>query len=356
MRRTLRISLRTIFLLFFCAAVGLATHTNPRSALEPAIATAIAIGLVQQVRHLIVWRSSASEVFDEIVFARWFAIGWRLVLVALIVTCLVVGVLVSRAMLRLPEREQLWFHLEYLALLPVCIIIVLCNSIARWQSASPIPAKRRSRVAMLWAIGLVIGTVTLVDATATQFFVHRGLSNIEAASPPAFRRPDVYPDLAAEQYRPVWLASAAVTCLLVATAVLLWSSSRCAARWMIAARCVLFVALLVPPVVFASWYYSTEFHRLSPEIAGAGQAAIWTDWLIGAILVLTMATIGAYLLSRSNNTVEITADLSDNLERTAFHESFYCLAIIGLNAVCSVVAYIRYHLSIKSNLGLTVWN
>jgi hypothetical protein len=138
MRRTLRISLRTIFLLFFCAAVGLATHTNPRSALEPAVATAIAIGLFQQVRQLITWRPSAGEDSDEIRFARWYAVGWRLVLLGLIAACLVVGMLLSRAMLRLPEHEPLWFHQEYLALLPVCIIIVLCNSITRWQSAAPL--------------------------------------------------------------------------------------------------------------------------------------------------------------------------------------------------------------------------
>ena len=39
-----RIRLRTLFVLFFCIAVGLATYPNPISALGPAVATAIVIG------------------------------------------------------------------------------------------------------------------------------------------------------------------------------------------------------------------------------------------------------------------------------------------------------------------------
>jgi len=51
-----RIRLRTIFLLFFCAAVGLATYPDVFGALLPTAATAIVIGLLQQTRSLLAWR------------------------------------------------------------------------------------------------------------------------------------------------------------------------------------------------------------------------------------------------------------------------------------------------------------
>jgi hypothetical protein len=127
---------------------------------------------------------------------------------------------------------------------------------------------------------------------------------------------------------------------------------------MLVAKYVLFALLLVPPLLLARWYYTAEFHRLSPEIAGAGLAAIWVDWLIGTVFALTLVTIGAYQLSRaSGHTVEITAELSHDLERTAFHESSVCLLIIGINAVLTVGLYIASLASAHSLFGRSppVW-
>jgi hypothetical protein len=218
-----RLSLRTLFLLFFCAAVGLTIHPSPAAALEPAIATAIVIGLIQQVRQLFSWYPSADERSSAIAFAQRFAITWRLFIIAVIATCVVIDMLVSKGIVPFPpDHDDQWFYLQYAAILPLCIVVTVCNSLARWRSSLPIRAGRRWRPAGLWAFGIFVGIVLLIDGTGVQFLVHKGVAGIEAAQ--KYRRPGIYPNLADEQYRSIWLASAAVVSLITAGAMLVWSS------------------------------------------------------------------------------------------------------------------------------------
>jgi len=337
-----------MFLLFFCAAVGLAVYPTPTGALEPAIATAMVIGLIQQIRQLIGWQPSANELSNAIVFARRFAITWRVLVATVISTWMIIGMLVSQGMLQYPTREDLWFYVQYQAVLPLCLVVVMCSSLARWQSASPLRTKRGWRAAGLWVFGILVGVILLIDGTIVQFLVHKAVAGIEAAQ--VYRRPGVYPNLGIEQYRPVWLASAAAVSMLAAGAVLVWSSNSRNDWRKLATTYFLFPSLLVPPALFCYWYYTTEFYRLSPEIAGAGLAANWTDWLIAAILAAALVAVCAYQLSSTRQlTAEITADLSQNIERTAFHESFFCLCIIGIHAIYTVVLHIASGVSAQLN-------
>jgi hypothetical protein len=348
MNRAPRLSLRTLFLLFFCAAVGLAIDPTPTGALEPAITTAIVIGLIQQVRQLSGWRPSANERSNAIESARQYAITWRVFIAAVISMWMIFGMLVRQGMFQLPDHDELWFYLPYQAVLPLCLVVVMCSSLARWQSASPFRTKRGWRAAGLWAFGVLIGIILLIDGTIAQYLVHKAVAGIEAAQ--VYRRPGVYPNLGVEQYRPIWLASAAVVSFLTAAAVLVWSSNRRNDWRMLAMTYFLFPSLLIPPSLFSYWYYTAEFHRLSPEMAGAGLAANWIDWLMGAILAVGLVATCAYQLSSTRQQkAEIAADLSQNVERTAFHESFFCLALIGIHAIYTVGLHIASGVSAYLN-------
>jgi hypothetical protein len=334
-----RISLRTLFLLFFCAAVGLAVYPTPMGALEPAIAMAMVIGLIQQVRQLYGWHLSENEHSNAIMFARRFAITWRVLVAAVISIWLIIGMLGSQGMLQFPDREDVGPYLQDQAVLPLCVIVVMCSSVARWQSASPLRTKRGWRSTGLWAFGILVGGVVIIDATMILFLVHKAVAGIEAAQ--IYRRPGVYPNLGDEHYRLIWLAFAAVVSMLTAGAVLVWSSRRQNDWRKLATAYFLFPSLLVPPALFCYWYYSTEFYRLSPDFTGVGLAANWMDWLIGAILGAALVATFAYQLSKAGQVkTEVTADLSQDIERTAFHESFFCLSIIGIHAIYTIVIYI----------------
>lgn len=347
-----RLSLRTIFLLFFCAAVGLATYAHPLGALEPAAGAMVAIGLIQQVRQLLAWHPSAAESTGEIVFARRYAIVWRVVLAALIISWLIVGFLRQSGLLRLPDHDSVWFHLEYQSILPICLVVVVCNGIARWRSSANIPARIRGQSAMLWIVGILVGIITLLDATLIEYLTHKAIAGIEAAHPLWLQRPDVYPDLGDERYRPLWIAFAAALSWLSAGGVIVWSANKQLSMATSDARYLLAASLLIPPAFFSYWFYTSEFYRLSPEMAGAGLAAIWIDWWIGALIVLVLATVGAHRFSQSRERwVGVTSDLAHDLECTAIHESSAGVALISITAIYSVSSYVASNASAWSIFG-----
>ena len=84
-----RIRLRTIFVLFFCVAVGLAINPNPIAALQPTIVTGMIVGLIQQIRQLLRARKSVLDDF-RFSFALRLAVLWRATLAAIMTACIVV--------------------------------------------------------------------------------------------------------------------------------------------------------------------------------------------------------------------------------------------------------------------------
>src|SRR3954465_11744441 len=71
--------LGTIFLLFFCYAIGLATTRDALVAIEPTIAVAMLIGLGQEVKQFWRWTPPPPAPRATFNFARNFAILWRCV-------------------------------------------------------------------------------------------------------------------------------------------------------------------------------------------------------------------------------------------------------------------------------------
>src|SRR5689334_11346748 len=76
--------LGTIFLLFFCYAIGLSTTRDAVGAVEPTVAVAILIGLSQEIRQLWRWTPPPLAARGSFQFARNFAILWRCVVLFVI--------------------------------------------------------------------------------------------------------------------------------------------------------------------------------------------------------------------------------------------------------------------------------
>src|SRR5215207_301445 len=91
-----QIRLRTIFLLFTCAAVGLTTSSKPLGAIRATIEVAIAIGLLQQAWQLCYWRTLERSTTSELSFARQFAIFWRIAVAITLGGCIVWRILLAR--------------------------------------------------------------------------------------------------------------------------------------------------------------------------------------------------------------------------------------------------------------------
>src|SRR5262245_11650244 len=186
-----QLRLRTIFLLIFCAAVGLTAAGAPVSAILPAIQTAMVIGLTQQARQLVRWTPSESNTDCDLLLARRFAIGWRIALAVLMAALLITEMLVAGRYVVLPERENILTlepHTDGLP--PLCMLVVLCNSLARWRSSVIDKPRVPNRAFFLWALAVLLTFFMLIEGRCVEFLVHKACANIEASSRPLFRRPN----------------------------------------------------------------------------------------------------------------------------------------------------------------------
>ena len=333
MKHVPRYRLRTLFILFFCASVGLATDRNPIHALQPAVATAMIIGLLQQIRELNRRRRSAIDDTADCKFALDFAVTWAVLIATAMTLMVIVNLLSANGMMSVAKRKEFLLYEPLTAFLDLCLIVVLSSSIRRWQSVPagvPIP---RSRLLIFGIPAILLATIVIVDGNLIEYLVHKATAGIEASVTPRFRRPGVYPDHASEAYRSFWLAFAAATTVTVGAACLLAISKLRTSRAKSRLFAVVFILCLLVQLLYCGWFYSVEYRRVSPDFAGVGMAAKLDDWLAAAVLVLMIVTAGAYRLSLSpNEKATISENLADDLDHRAFHETVPCLLVMGIAA------------------------
>jgi hypothetical protein len=333
-----RFRLRTLFVIFFCAAVGLATDRNSIHALQPAIATAMILGLLQQIRELTQWRLLSGDGWTDHAFARRFAIGWRASIAAVMVTYCMTDLLGANAMLSFPKRDDLLLVEAFSTLNELCMIVVISSSIARWQSAIPESKPSCSKPFVFVLLAIVMTLFVVADGSCVEYLVHKAMAGIEAAITPRFQRPDVYPNHAAEGFHSFWLALAAASSVVVGTALLLMASKQGSSRAMKRFFIATCVACLLAQLLYCRWFYTIEFHRISPDFAGVGLAANWADRLGATAIALILVTTGAYRLSLSRDEAEtISANLAEDLDRTALYETVPCLVIMAIAAGTALV-------------------
>jgi hypothetical protein len=323
------VRLRQIFLLFVCASVGLATNPNLLSALEPAIATAVVIGLVQEVVELARSKTRLS-LNSDIRFARFFAIAWRTAVTITLVALLTFNLLTARQFVSYPDRNNILTFETAAYALSLCIVVTILASVERWRLVSRVSAARRRYLDLMLALlAIVITLLMVMEGTTLDYLVHLGCSNIENAQNPRWHRPGVYISLEEENFRPLWLAFLAVLCLGFAAVNVSRLRSTSTARGTNRFKLGVVVCLLLFPVVFCYWYYEQALERLSPEIAGAGLAMITFD-LVAAIWVGSIiVTAGAYKLARTETVELLHTGSNDDLgEYTPLYESLPCLAML----------------------------
>jgi hypothetical protein len=332
-----QIRLRTIFLLFFCATVGLTTSTKPNGALRTTVEITIVIGLWQQARQLLSWRTNECDSFAELSFARRFAIFWRIALAMILAACVLWRLLLAKQFVTSPERGELFSDPLDLGLPQLCVLIALCSSWTRWRSSRPVVSLRAVRLPLLWIFGIAIALIMLSDGNLVPFLVHRAMQGIERAQNPRFQRSDLYVQLSDEGYYAIWFGFAAVAWLFVAALVAIHLRDERAWPTVRRYRWPIFFVLLVPATAFCIWYHRYEFYRVSPDMGSVGFAMTRFDLLIGALLATVAVTAGAYKMAvRAAPMAIVYTDLSTELDRRAFHESFIVLLLLLAAAVSNI--------------------
>lgn len=342
MRSAPRIQLRTIFVLVSCAAVGLAADPNPKSALGPIIQAVMIIGLLQQIRTLVAWRSTQLPLASEIKFAWSFAIFWRIAVATTFAGFILYSMLLSRGFLSTLDRHELLL-IEPLrdGVIYVLMLVVLCSSLARWRSAARESNRTALYSTLLWLGSLSIIGLVLLDATITQFLVHRALTGIEASQQPRFHRQGVYIPIAADAYLPLWFGLAAAISLLVGLLIMIWVHKSKLNMSRYAGGMLAFTTLMTVPTAYCWWWYAREFPRLSPDMAGVGLALTRFDFVCGIVVALTLIAGIAYRIAIMPTTsVIVCPNMADDIDRTSLHESvpaLFLFALIGISFIVSVI-------------------
>jgi hypothetical protein len=332
-----QIRLRTIFLLFFCAAVGLTTSKSPNGALRATAEITIVISLFQQAWQLLRWRTTECDNSHELSFARRFAIFWRFAIAVILGACVLSRLLLAKHFVLPPERGELFFYPLDQGLPQLCILIALCSSCARWRSSRPVVSLHVIRLPLLWILGIAIAAIMLTDGNIMQFLIHRALHGVERAQKPRFHRTDLYVQLSDEGYYAIWFGVVAVACLFVAALVAIHLRDKRAWPAVRRFRWPIFIVLLVPAAVFCVWYHRYEFYRVSPDMGSVGFAIGRYDSLIGALLAAVAVTAAAYKMAvRTAPMATVYPDLSVELDRRGFHESSVILCLLVAGAVTNI--------------------
>jgi hypothetical protein len=313
MKHLPQIRLRTMFLFFACAAIGLTCATglpekdsagfawlhiiaprkNPYYFFLYTSVTVIVAGLAAQTRDLARLKSGSLARSNDLRFAWSFAISWRAAIALALCACAVGRILLAREIIRLPDEflAQETVFPDTLAL--IGIIVVLSNSIER-RRFKPAAKESLCMTALAFVAGVLILALILRDTGLITYLVHIATQGIERAQQGRFQRVGTFPDQESEGFRLFWLSeAAAIVVVIAAAALLLAMAARDKRRYQIACFAVYWCAITAA-AAFCIWYYLTEFHRISPDFAEAGLGSNWIDRLSGAFIAAIVITVAAY--------------------------------------------------------------
>lgn len=353
-----QIQLRTVFLLFICAAIGLTCAMAPprgdpslvglipqlnwHYAVLCASAAAMVIGLVQQTMQLAAKKRSLISVADDVAFSFLLAIAWRIAIIGIIVFCTLLELLISRQIVAMPESEGLFLTIEVLpsAVWVTALIIVLSDSIGRWRGSVRPASRSRLRRVLQWSTSITIVLLILPETALIIWLVHITTAGIEIAAPLALQREGAFPDHAAESFRLFWLSLGSMLCIAAAGGVLpaIFRKRSNLGRNLAG---IAYVVLVGASGIFCLWFYLLERHRISPDLASVGVASVWTDWIGGGMLILMLVTVATFRVASTDSTDDVLQLDTGINTNVALHESFPCLLLLCTAAVLFFVELIR---------------
>ncbi len=328
-----RFQLRSLFVLVFSIAVGLAVVTAklppvvelsdepgdgwgsvadttswPDEIAKPwlsgawaAVATWCVLGLLHQSRDI--WRAlrrSESANRDE-TFAWQFALFWRLAVICLLVGYLFIDWLLLGEIISLPERDGSWgFRTAEQArdtLFYFAVLIAIGSrhaSIAR--KSTVLSAARRATEFAAWTFSLALCLIALWGSTIVDYLVYLAITGIEHAQ--RFPLEGVDPSVDHRRYE-FFLTTVVAAALVPVNFLLIHQLASRGKRWTrrsAVASTVLFAGLAVT-LSYSVWLWTKGLFRLSPWLDEATFLGPWHHWLTACALVLVVVTTLAYRLA-----------------------------------------------------------
>lgn len=246
-------------------------------------------------------------------FATRLSAATRVVLAGLIGVTLAVRVLINRQLITSPDNPdvlqvwtQLWPDFLQVAAMLAAVRILLADLP---QGIKPATSHRSWQHFALGA-AVVLGVATIaayviIDRLSVSALVHMAVDGIEKSQAIWKHRPGTYPNHLSEGYRSFWCSVAATIAVLIATCLLLLDLRAGASRRQAIVRTT-YLMVVLGIATYVCWFNTSEFPRLSPDLASVGSARLWTDTVAGVLLWLGLgAWIGTVLAHMRGHDVHL---------------------------------------------------
>ena len=207
--------------------------------------------------------------------------------------------LLNRQIIPAVEREempQLYGELWPALLLLVVVFVALRLTTGAQHPRVPTFVTRRVFPVVIAMGVLGCGFYVVVDRLLVTNLVHIAIDNVEKSHPISLQRPDAFPNHRAEGFQTFWRAGY-ITCLVFCALGILLLTTVLKSRWVLIAAWTVFLACLIRGADYCWWFVTQEFPRLNPDMAVQGSAAIRSDVIAGALLVLGLGMVCGYQLA-----------------------------------------------------------
>ncbi len=302
----------------------MATGAWVYGALQVAVATAMVVGLCQEIYALLhsrgLWQTRSGKI----------SAAWRATTAIALTAGVVekVFALQINRWLRDSNVESFVWSDPVDVLFVVTSVLVLCVSISRLSAADRTVRPGRRRVRLVLIVGLFLALTSLHLRGEIHSYVHNSVEGIERGHPLRFQRVGAYPDHAAEGYQFFWLACGATAAVLISVFLLL-AISRSRTKSHLVALSAALIVCQGCVVAFDLWYYFRALPHVSPDLADAGMQATPADWLLAAVIAVAAVTVAAYVLTTMTSDAEEPAVAC----RRPLHHSNLIVSMAVLGAI-----------------------
>lgn len=265
--------------------------------------------LLIQARSL--WRRRASSDSNERL-SIWLAATVRFLLAIIIGMSLLVRLLINRQVIAQAKNAdllQVWTILWPDFLLVVASLVAIrLMLVSRPKERNAIVKKSPWRYFTIQALVVlgasIIAMYIIIDRLTVSVLVHIAMDGVEKSQALWKQRHGTYPNHLIENYWSFRCSVSALVAVIAAGGVLFNDAHMSATKQRIGKR-ALFLVLLLCISGFLGWFASSEFPRMSPDLASVGSARSWSDTVVGLMLWLGIGIwMGIFLTKRrTQNTV-----------------------------------------------------
>jgi hypothetical protein len=211
---------------------------------------------------------------------------------------LLIKLLLNRKLLPRTEREEiLQIYLEFW---PDLVMLLLVFCALRMMLVGRHDRIRTPGTQFLFSIVIAAGVLgaglyVVIDRLLVTNLVHIAIDNVEKGHPIMLQRSDAFPSQRAEGFQTFWRATQMLGVVLGALGIVLLSTVL-KSRGVLIGAATSFAACLLGGANYNWWFFTHEYPRLNPDMAGQGLALIRGDIVAGALLILgTSAVCGKQL-------------------------------------------------------------